>query len=118
MAQSTATTTKNALKTIQILRKLHSRASDSVGHSLLRRSQVAECDVADGNELVESVRGTAAAEGASVVVVSAQVEAELVDLDAVERAECAGSPRESRARRKGGEQCVRHRLAATERVTD
>jgi hypothetical protein len=50
-------------------------------------TNVAECDVADGNELVESVRGTAAAEGASVVVVSAQVEAELVDLDAVERAE-------------------------------
>ena len=41
--------------------------------------------LAEGNELVTKVQGLADAEGASVVVVSAQVEAELVDLDDAER---------------------------------
>jgi len=48
-------------------------------------TNVADGDLADGNEMVQKVREQAAAEGASVVVVSAQVEAELVDLDAEER---------------------------------
>ena len=49
-------------------------------------ANVADSDLAEGNEMVEQVRKHAAAEGASVVVVSAQVEAELVDLDDDERA--------------------------------
>ena len=49
-------------------------------------ANVADSDLADGNEMVEQVRKHAAAEGASVVVVSAQVEAELVDLEDEERA--------------------------------
>jgi len=49
-------------------------------------ANVADSDLAEGNELVERVNKLAASEGASVVVVSAQVEAELVDLDDEERA--------------------------------
>ena len=48
-------------------------------------ANVADSDLASGNEMVEQVRGHAEAEGACVVVVSAQVEAELVDLDDEER---------------------------------
>ena len=48
-------------------------------------ANVADGDLASGNEMVEQVRGHAEAEGACVVVVSAQVEAELVDLDDEER---------------------------------
>lgn len=44
-------------------------------------ANVADAELADGNEMVEKVRALAAAEGASTVVVSAQVEAELVELD-------------------------------------
>jgi len=48
-------------------------------------ANVADAELADGNEMVEKVRALAAAEGASTVVVSAQVEAELVELDGEER---------------------------------
>jgi len=48
-------------------------------------ANVADGDLADGNELVEKVQALADKEGASVVVVSAQVEAELVELDLEER---------------------------------
>ncbi len=48
-------------------------------------ANVTESDLAGGNAWVEQVRGLADREGAKVVVVSAQVEAELVDLDAAER---------------------------------
>jgi len=48
-------------------------------------ANVEDSDLAEGNEMVERVKAHAAEEGASVVVVSAQVEAELVDLDAEER---------------------------------
>jgi len=49
-------------------------------------ANVADGDLAEGNEMVERVKGLADKEGASLVVVSAQVEAELVDLDPEERA--------------------------------
>lgn len=48
-------------------------------------TNVSEEDLASGNAWVEQVRAVAAAEDAQVVVISAQVEAELVDLDDAER---------------------------------
>lgn len=54
-------------------------------------ANVSEDDLATGNEWVEQVRKLAEAEGAKVVVISAQVEAELVDLSAEERQEFLAS---------------------------
>ncbi|KAL1530591.1 hypothetical protein AB1Y20_001491 [Prymnesium parvum] len=48
-------------------------------------ANVQDSDLAGGNAMVEDVRKHAESEGASVVVVSAQVESELVDLDNDER---------------------------------
>jgi GTP-binding protein YchF len=48
-------------------------------------ANVSEDDLAEGNEWVEQVRAIAATENAQVVIVSAQVEAELVELSAEER---------------------------------
>lgn len=48
-------------------------------------ANVAEDDLATGNAWVEQVRQVAATEGAEVVIVSAQVEAELVELSESER---------------------------------
>ncbi|MGF1520034.1 MAG: redox-regulated ATPase YchF [Nodosilinea sp.] len=48
-------------------------------------TNVSEEDLASGNAWVEQVRAVAAAEEAQVVVISAQVESELVDLDDTER---------------------------------
>jgi GTP-binding protein YchF len=48
-------------------------------------ANVSEEDLATGNDWVEQVRTIAQGEGAKVVVISAQVEAELVDLDETER---------------------------------
>lgn len=50
-------------------------------------ANVAETDLATGNQWVEQVRDLAKQEQAEVVVVSAQVESELVDLSATERAD-------------------------------
>jgi len=50
-------------------------------------TNVSEEDLAEGNQWVEQVRKVAAAEGAGVVIVSAQVEAELVELPEEERAD-------------------------------
>ena len=50
-------------------------------------ANVADSDLASGNAMVEKVRTIASGEGASVVVVSAQVEAELVELDDEERSD-------------------------------
>lgn len=50
-------------------------------------ANVSEDDLASGNAWVEQVRAVAAQEGAEVVVVSAQVEAELVELPEDERAD-------------------------------
>jgi len=48
-------------------------------------ANVADADLAEGNELSTRLGEHAAAEGANMVLVSAQVEAELVDLDAEDR---------------------------------
>ncbi|HIK13706.1 MAG TPA: redox-regulated ATPase YchF [Leptolyngbyaceae cyanobacterium M33_DOE_097] len=50
-------------------------------------ANVSEDDLATGNEWVEQVRALAAQENAQVVVVSAQVESELVELSTEERAD-------------------------------
>jgi len=48
-------------------------------------ANVAEDDLAKGNEMVERVKALAAEEGSACVVISAQVESELVDLSEEER---------------------------------
>jgi ribosome-binding ATPase len=50
-------------------------------------ANVGESDLTDGNAQVEEVRRIAASEGARVVVVSADLEAQLADLDPEERAD-------------------------------
>jgi len=50
-------------------------------------ANVADTDLAEGNEMVERLREVAVAEGAKLVVVSAQVEAELAELEDDDRAE-------------------------------
>lgn len=50
-------------------------------------TNVSEDDLATGNSWVEQVREIAAAENAQVVVISAQVESELIELSAEERAD-------------------------------
>lgn len=54
---------------------------------IIYAANVSEEDLATGNQFVEKVRAIAAAENAQVVVVSAQVEAELLELPAAEKAE-------------------------------
>ena len=54
---------------------------------IIYATNVSEDDLAGGNAYVEQVRGLAAREGAATVVISAQVEAELIELPEVERAE-------------------------------
>ena len=54
---------------------------------MIYAANVADADLATGNEMVEKLKVLAASEGAKVVVVSAQVEAELVELDDAERAD-------------------------------
>ncbi|WP_448599016.1 redox-regulated ATPase YchF [Thermoleptolyngbya sp.] len=54
-------------------------------------ANVSEDDLATGNEWVEQVRAIAAAENAQVVVVSAQVESELIELSEEERADFLAS---------------------------
>ncbi len=52
---------------------------------MIYAANVSEDDLASGNAWVEQVRAVAAAEKAQVVVISAQVESELIDLSAEER---------------------------------
>jgi GTP-binding protein YchF len=52
---------------------------------IIYAANVAEEDLAPGNQWVEAVKGVAAQEGAKVVTISAQVEAELVELSEEER---------------------------------
>ena len=52
---------------------------------MIYAANVSEDDLASGNEYVEQVKEMAAAEGAGVVTISAQVEAELIELDEAER---------------------------------
>jgi len=54
---------------------------------IIYAANVSEDDLASGNEWVEQVRQVASAENAEVVVVSAQVESELVELSQEERAD-------------------------------
>jgi ribosome-binding ATPase len=58
---------------------------------VLYAANVAEDELPDGNQHVDVVRELAASEGAEVVVVSAQVEAELAELAGDERAEYLAS---------------------------
>lgn len=48
---------------------------------MIYAANVNDADLAEGNEMVERLRGLAEKEGAKVVLVSAQVEAELVELE-------------------------------------
>lgn len=57
------------------------------GKPVLYAANVSEDDLPDGNQHVDVVREIAAREGAEVVVICAQVEAELAELDDDERAE-------------------------------
>ncbi|WP_341253198.1 redox-regulated ATPase YchF [Euzebya pacifica] len=54
---------------------------------MLYVANVGEGDLPDGNAHVDKVRGIAAAEGAEVVVISAEAEAQIAELDAEERTE-------------------------------
>ena len=54
---------------------------------IIYAANVSESELATGNEGVEKVRALATAEGAKVVMISAQVEAELVELSEEDRAE-------------------------------
>lgn len=54
---------------------------------MIYAANVADSDLASGNEMVNKLKELAASEGAKVVVVSAQVEAELVELEDEERAD-------------------------------
>ena len=58
---------------------------------IIYAANVSEDDLATGNELVEQVRQIAAQENAQVVIVSAQVEAELVELPESDRADFLAS---------------------------
>ena len=52
---------------------------------MIYAANVADGDLAEGNEMVERLHELADKEGANVVLVSAQVEAELVELDVEDR---------------------------------
>ena len=54
---------------------------------IIYAANVQDSDLADGNEMVDRLRAMAETEGAKLVLVSAQVESELVDLSAEDRAE-------------------------------
>ena len=54
---------------------------------MIYAANVADEDLAEGNEMVQRLQKIADAEGAKLVVVSAQVESELVDLPAEDRAD-------------------------------
>jgi ribosome-binding ATPase len=54
---------------------------------IIYAANVADSDLAEGNEMVDKLREIAANEGAKLVIVSAQVEAELVDLEPEDREE-------------------------------
>ena len=50
------------------------------GKKIIYAANVADGDLADGNEMVTKLQAVAESEGAKLVLVSAQVEAELIDL--------------------------------------
>lgn len=61
------------------------------GKPIIYAANVSEDDLAEGNGWVDQVRNLAVQENAQVVIVSAQVEAELVELPEEERADFLGS---------------------------
>ncbi|WP_287127483.1 redox-regulated ATPase YchF [Candidatus Cyanaurora vandensis] len=61
------------------------------GKPVIYAANVSEGDLATGNAAVEQVRQVAQGEGAGVVIVSAQVESELVQLPAADRADYLAS---------------------------
>lgn len=61
------------------------------GKPVIYAANVPDSDLATGNGFVDVVRGIAAEEGSEVVVICAQIEAELVELDEGERMELLGS---------------------------
>lgn len=75
---------------------------------VLYAANVGEDDLPDGNRYVEVVREFAASEDAEVVVISAQVEAELAELPASERAEYLAS---LGLERSGLERLIEHAYA-------
>jgi len=58
---------------------------------MIYAANVADSDLAEGNEMVDKLRVLAESEGAKLVIVSAQVEAELVELDDADREEFLSS---------------------------
>jgi ribosome-binding ATPase len=52
---------------------------------IIYAANVADSDLAEGNDMVDSLRKVAESEGAKLIIVSAQVEAELVELDDEDR---------------------------------
>jgi len=54
---------------------------------MIYAANVADADLAEGNEMVEKLKEISKSEGAKMVIVSAQVEAELVELEPDDRAE-------------------------------
>ncbi|KAL7548341.1 hypothetical protein ACHAWF_011628 [Thalassiosira exigua] len=54
---------------------------------MIYAANVADVDLSEGNDLSARLKDHAATEGATMVLVSAQVEAELVDLDAADRSD-------------------------------
>jgi len=54
---------------------------------MIYAANVADSDLAEGNEMVDQLKKMSENEGAKIVIVSAQVEAELVDLEAEDRIE-------------------------------
>ena len=57
------------------------------GKPIIYAANVSEDDLASGNERVEAVKAIAKQEGARVIVISAQVESELIELSEDERQE-------------------------------
>mmetsp|Transcript_10543 Transcript_10543/g.16197 ORF Transcript_10543/g.16197 Transcript_10543/m.16197 type:complete len:416 (+) Transcript_10543:158-1405(+) len=57
------------------------------GKKMIYAANVADSDLATGNEMVERLQAVADKEGAKLVLVSAQVEAELVELEPEDRAD-------------------------------
>lgn len=55
--------------------------------AMIYAANVADSDLAEGNDMVKNLRGLADKEGANLVIVSAQVESELVDLEDDDRDE-------------------------------
>lgn len=66
---------ENALKTFGLLTR----------KKMIYAANVADADLAEGNAMVDKLRDLAEKEGAKLVIVSAQVEAELVELDHEDR---------------------------------